>query len=115
MGGPKTIVNIFETNSSFLQTALLSLSSIFKIAPAVLREELRNYKIINWADNLYVKGGYSFNTLHSRDAKEVLNIPVNDKIYFAGEAVSKSDSQGTVESALQSGYDVADLLRKHYK
>ena len=112
MGGPKTIANIFETNSSLLQTALLSLSSIFKIAPAVLREELRNYKFINWMDNPFIKGGYSFNTLHSREAKKILNTAVNDKIYFAGEAVSKSDSQGTVESALQSGYDVAELLRK---
>jgi hypothetical protein len=41
--------------------------------------------------------------------------PIDDKIYFAGEAVSQSDSQGTVESARQSGYDSADLLLKKYK
>ncbi len=112
MGGPKAIENLFETNSSLLQNILLSLSSIFKIAPAVLRDELRNYKIVNWLDNPFVKGGYSYNTLRSREAKEILNTPVYDKIYFAGEAVSKSDSQGTVESALQSGYDVAEFLLK---
>jgi monoamine oxidase len=47
-------------------------------------------------------------------AKTILNSPVDNKIYFAGEAVSKSKSQGTVESALQSGYDVAELLLKQY-
>lgn len=109
-GGPRATENIFETNSSLLQTALLCLSSIFKIAPAVLRDELRNYKIINWLDIPFVKGGYSYNTLHSREVKKVLNAPVGEKIYFAGEAISKSDSQGTVESALESGYDTADLL-----
>lgn len=115
MGGPKAKENIFETNSSLLQTALFCLSSIFKIAPAVLREELRNHKIINWLDHPFVKGGYSYNTLHSREAKTILNTAVDEKIYFAGEAVSKSDSQGTVESALQSGYDVAELLLKDHK
>jgi monoamine oxidase len=114
MGGTRAAENIFETNSSLLQTALLCLSSIFKVAPAVLRDELRNYKIVNWLDNPFVKGGYSYNTLHSRVAKTILNSPVDNKIYFAGEAVSKSKSQGTVESALQSGYDVAELLLKQY-
>jgi monoamine oxidase len=61
-----------------------------------------------------VKGGYSYNTLHSQVAKTILNSPADNKIYFAGEAVSKSESQGTVESALQSGYDVAELLLKQY-
>lgn len=114
MGGTRAAENIFETNSSLLQTALLCLSSIFKVAPAILRDELRNYKIVNWLDNPFVKGGYSYNTLHSREAKKILNSPVNDKIYFAGEAVSKSHSQGTVESALQSGYDAAEFLLKSY-
>ena len=115
MGGTKATENIFETNSSLLQTALLCLSSIFKIAPAVLREELRNYKIVNWLDHPFVKGGYSYNTLHSREAINILTTAVDEKIYFAGEAVSKSDSQGTVESALQSGYDVAERLLKDHK
>ncbi|HET9745130.1 MAG TPA: FAD-dependent oxidoreductase [Chitinophagaceae bacterium] len=112
MGGTRATENIFETNSSLLQTAMLCLSSIFKIAPAVLRDELRNYKIVNWLAHPFVKGGYSYNTLYSREAKEILSSPVDDKIYFAGEAVSNSESQGTVESALHSGYNVAELLLK---
>jgi monoamine oxidase len=115
MGGPNATESIYREEASLLQTALFSLSSIFKIAPAVLREELANYKIINWLNDPFIKGGYSYNTLHSEEAKKVLIKPIDDKIYFAGEAVSQSDSQGTVESARQSGYDSADLLLKKYK
>jgi monoamine oxidase len=115
MGGSKASENIYKTDSSLLQTALLSLSSIFKITPATLREELINYKIINWLNNPFIKGGYSYNTLHSENAKEVLNRPVSARIYFSGEAISNSESQGTVESALQSGYDVAQLIMKNNK
>lgn len=112
MGGPNAMEKIYEPESSLLQTALLSLSSIFKLSPAVLKEELINYKMINWTNNSFTKGGYSYNTLYSQKAKEILNKAIDGKIYFAGEGVSQSNSQGTVESALQSGYDVAEQLLK---
>ena len=115
MGGPKASEHLYQSDSDLFQTALLSLSSIFKITPAILKEQLSNYKIINWLNNPFTKGGYTYNTLHSKQSIEILNNPIDDKIFFAGEAVSKSKSQGTVESALQSGYDTAKLLFKHYK
>jgi len=115
LGGPNATKKIFEPDSSLLQTALLSLSSIFRIPPAMLQEELTNYKIINWLNQPYIKGGYSYNTLHSKKAKEILSSPVNNTIYFAGEAISRSESQGTVESALQSGHDTAKMLIGHYQ
>ena len=115
LGGPNATKKIFEPDSSLLQTALLSLSSIFRIPPAMLQEELTNYKIINWLNHPHIKGGYSYNTLHSEKAKEILSSPLNHTIYFAGEAISKNESQGTVESALQSGHDTAKILIGHYQ
>ena len=115
LGGPNATKKIFEPDTSLLQTALQSLSSIFRIPPAMLQEELTNYKIINWLNQPYIKGGYSYNTLHSEKAKKILTSPVNNTIYFAGEAISKSGSQGTVESALQSGHDTAKILVGNYQ
>ena len=115
LGGPNATKKIFEPDASLLQTALLSLSSIFHIPPAMLQEELTTYKIINWLNQPFIKGGYSYNTLHSKKAINILSSPVEDTIYFAGEAISKSESQGTVESALQSGYDTAKMLIEHYQ
>ena len=115
LGGPNATKKIFEPDSSLLQTALLSLSSIFRMPPAMLQEELTNYKIISWLNKPHIKGGYSYNTLHSEKAKEILSSPINNTIYFAGEAISKSESQGTVESALQSGHDTAKMLIGHYQ
>jgi monoamine oxidase len=114
LGGPNATKKIFEPDPSLLQTALLSLSSIFRIPPAMLKEELTNYKIINWLNQPYIKGGYSYNTLHSEKAKEILATPVNHTIYFAGEAICTGDSQGTVESALESGHDAVKLMIGHY-
>ena len=114
LGGPNATKKVFETDTTLLHTALLSLSSIFRIPPAMLKEELTNYKIINWLNQPFIKGGYSYNTLHSEKAINVLSLPVDNTIYFAGEAISKSESLGTVESALQSGRDTASMLSKHY-
>jgi monoamine oxidase len=115
LGGPNATKKIFEPDSSLLQTALLSLSSIFRIPPAMLQEELTNCKIINWLNQSYIKGGYSYNTLYSEQARKILSTPVDNTIYFAGEAISKNESQGTVESALQSGHDTAQMLIEHYQ
>ena len=89
-----------------------SLSSIFRMPPAMLREELVHHKIICWQNHHYIKGGYSYSTLASEQARKILAKPVNDIIFFAGEAITESDSTGTVESALQSGKDTATMLIK---
>ena len=114
LGGPNATKKVFETDTSLLHTALLSLSSIFRLPPAMLKEELTNHKIINWLNQPFIKGGYSYNTLHSEQAINVLSLPVDNTIYFAGEAISRSESLGTVESALQSGRDTASMLIRHY-
>ncbi len=60
-----------------------------------------------------MKGGYSYNTTSSAFAKSILSRPVNDAIFFAGEALFDGDSQGTVEAALQSGRTVAKMVKDY--
>jgi len=115
LGGPKAAEKIFEQDEALLQTALQSLSSIFHMPPAMLREELVHHKIINWQTLQHIKGGYSYNTLGTEQAMRILSDPIDDTIFFAGEAIAGGDSQGTVESALQSGYAVANRLIKNYQ
>jgi len=115
LGGPKAAEKIFETDEALLQTALQSLSNIFRMPPAMIREELVHHKIICWQKNQFIKGGYCFSTLASDQARKVLSTPVNDTLFFAGEAIAGGDSTGTVESALQSGQDVATTLMKKFQ
>lgn len=115
MGGTMASEKIFWTDDQLLEVALKSLSSIFQMPVTEVTSHLDQYKIINWQNNPNVKGGYSFNTLSSDAAKKVLAKPINKTIYFAGEAVNQGKSQGTVESALQSGKEVAALLIKEYR
>ena len=83
--------------------------------PEVLKNRLYHHKIYCWYNDPYAKGGYSYPTLYTEQAKKILTEPVYDTIYFAGEAVTASESHGTVEAALQSGKDVAGKLLENIK
>ena len=62
----------------------------------------------DWSKEPYIKGGMSYlkpgGTLTHR---EVLSKPVNQKVFFAGEATDFSGESGTVNGALISGERVA--------
>ena len=115
MGESKAMENVFQPETDLLKIAIESLSSIFKIPVLEINEQLESYKIINWQEHPTTKGGYSFSTLYTKEAKKILSTPVDEAIYFAGEAVSQGESQGTVESALQSGKEVASLMIRHFR
>jgi monoamine oxidase len=110
LGGPKTGEKVFESEGSLLNIAINSLSSIFHITTEELRKNLIHHKIIRWQDHPYIKGGYSYNTLASDQARNIFSRPIDNTIFFAGEAYAQSDSPGTVESALQSAYDTSMTL-----
>lgn len=110
LGGPDAVEYATKTDEELLELALQSLSGIFKLPVTEIREQLLLHEIFSWYNHPLAKGGYSYTTLHSAQAKKILAEPVYDTIYFAGEAISSGESQGTVEAALESGMEVAKKL-----
>jgi hypothetical protein len=75
--------------SSLLQESLQSLSNIFKIKVSSLKQKLTAWHIEDWSKDRFTLGGYSYDTLQTDDAKKILNTPVEETIFFAGEALYK--------------------------
>ncbi|MET4052712.1 monoamine oxidase [Frigoribacterium sp. PvP054] len=70
------------------------------IAPAAFRRS-------SWGDDPYALGATSHLTPGTTDAdRRLLGTPIDDRLFFAGEAVAASMG-GTVYGARQSGFDVA--------
>jgi monoamine oxidase len=115
LGGPAAAKRTNDKESLLLSDALQSLSSVFKIETTVLKKWLVHYKISSWQNDPFAKGGYSYCTLFTEKAIEILSRPVDDTVYFAGEGVYNGESQGTVEAALQSGMAVAKKIRRNFK
>ncbi len=108
--GPKTAKLKDYTHEAVLQVALDSLAHIFKTDPAKLKAMLSAWKVIDWANEPFAKGAYTYATVAEQKVKDTLDEPIENTIYFAGEAFYKGPEMGTVEAALASGLNTAEKI-----
>lgn len=67
------------------------------------------YVIQDWTKEKYIKGGFSYPKASTRATdNEALGAPVNDTLYFAGEATDISGEAGTLSGALTSAERAAN-------
>ena len=109
-GGPKAAMLSSQTDEEILEKAILSLATILSIPADELKKNLRQASVFNWQSKQLNLHGYSYDTLESTAARQLLNTPVAGTIFFAGEALYEGKSPGTVEAALVSGKNVAAKL-----
>ena len=114
LGGPNASAEGL-TEEVLLEHSLGSLSKIFNCGIEFLKEQLIQHCIVQWKKYPYIKGGYSYNSPQSPNAKKILLKPVDEVLFFAGEALFEGSAQSTVEAALQSGNSVAELILKMNK
>ncbi|HEY1114812.1 MAG TPA: NAD(P)/FAD-dependent oxidoreductase [Chitinophagaceae bacterium] len=95
------------SEEDILQKALASLGNIFTMDMNELRTALQAHKVSNWAADPYCLGGYSYEVVHGSKAKQKLKEPINNRIFFAGEALFEGVEGGTVEAALANGLETA--------
>ncbi len=110
LGGPPAADKKDMTDEELLQIALNSLSHIFKLEMDELKTRLSAWNIINWTADPFTLGSYSYDTVPSHRAKAVLNKPVENTLFFAGEYLYEGAAMGTVEAALSSGESVVRMI-----
>ncbi len=93
-----------------LDVALQSLANIFQKKKEELRQLLTASYVVNWQQDEFAQGAYSYSTLASDEAKKELTAPVQNTIFFAGEGLYSGTAGGTVEAALVSGLHVAKRI-----
>lgn len=96
-----------------LQIGMQSLSNIFSIPVEELYENLEDAQVMNWTAMHYTRGSYAYATIHTHTALPVLTAPVENTLYFAGEALYEGPAMGTVEAAFTSGVTAAQQLLAH--
>ncbi|MFT3824276.1 MAG: NAD(P)/FAD-dependent oxidoreductase [Chitinophagaceae bacterium] len=110
LGGPATNARNVNDEDSILQDAIHSLARIFNIAEDDVRKLLKASHIVNWCHEPFTKGAYSYATIGMEQAVSLLTTPVEQTIFFAGEAVYSGAHPGTVEAALVTGQQVAAMI-----
>lgn len=111
LAGPASYKMKNYSEKELKEIAIESLSAIFSMPVADLETRSKVSKIINWINEPYILGGYSYTTILTEKARRLLIQPVEDSFYFAGEYVAKN-SLSTVDAALQSGKEVAEKILK---
>jgi len=105
--GPYAAALKNEPDEQLFQKAIQSLAHIFNLPAGEIENNIVVWNICNWANDPFTAGGYSYITTTTKKALQVLSKPVENTIYFAGEAMYDNINVGTVEAALQSGKQVA--------
>jgi monoamine oxidase len=106
-GGPKADRLSRASEKVVLRQAMESLRSIFGRVP---ENELAAFFMHNWQADPFARGAYSYVGVGGEGAREVLQAPLADTLYFAGEATDTEGEAGTVAGALQSGLRAAREL-----
>ncbi len=110
LGGPKTQAMSHLSEDELVERGLISLAEIFGLSPKQLRRDLVAARAINWANDPFARGAYSYATPKTRDAQSVLARPDAGAILFSGEALYRGPDMGTVEAALASGLETARTI-----
>ena len=100
-GGPKAARLTGKRPEALLKDALSSVRSVLGEV-----EEPVACLVHDWQADPYSRGGYSYVTVGGTGARERLAEPLEDTLYFAGEATDTVQS-GTVGGALASGMRAA--------
>jgi len=94
------------SDEELLQHAIHSLANIFKADASFITQKMVTAKVYNWTADPFTRGSYSYATVETNAARKILKMPVEQTIYFAGEALFDGEQLGTVEAALISGLEV---------
>lgn len=110
MAGPKAARLSTKEMPHIVGQALESLTTIFHGAEL----ELEGAYLHNWQTDPYSLGAYSYIGVGGSDARRTLAAPLEDTLFFAGEATDENEA-ATVGGALQSGARVAQEITKRFK
>ena len=110
LGGPRAEALAGHPESFFLDKAIETLSGIFSISPEEIKNNLTGFRIFNWKKDPWTKGAYSFALPGYAGTNKIYREPVDDRIYFSGEASYDGPHPGTVEAAVVSGLATARQL-----
>lgn len=101
-GGPKAIALRGMSPKERIERALDGFGSMFG-ALDLARREFDAAFMHDWSGDPFARGAYSYVTVGADGPRAALAEPLDDALFFAGEATSNDGQGGTVNGALQTG------------
>ena len=101
---------------SRIEKILIELDLIF--GEAVASKEYEEALWVDWTKEPYILGSYTYPSKNDNQYRRILSRPLNDRIFFAGEATNTKGHYGSVHGAVESAiravqdWEEAHLLGK---
>lgn len=108
--GPKADRVSSLSEAELIDMGLASLAQIFALSVEQLRGELVAARAVNWGNDPFARGAYSYATPQTRAAQHALTEPDGSAIFFSGEAFHVGPDIGTCEAAFAIGRDTARAI-----
>jgi monoamine oxidase len=108
--GPRAARFSESTDAEILHECVRSLSYIFGIEEAEVNNLISRFKIHNWVRDPYSRGAYHYDSVDSDYYTHLAGEPIDNTIFFAGEAYGAESGAGMVEAAIASAQRTAKLL-----
>ncbi|HZE70327.1 MAG TPA: NAD(P)/FAD-dependent oxidoreductase [Pyrinomonadaceae bacterium] len=111
VGGPDAEPLLQRGQEFIIKQGIASLSRVFGITERSIANQLEAAYFHDWSSDSYSRGGYSYVPVNGLLVQEALAKPLQDTLFFAGEATSQGHF-GTVHGALISGQRAATEILK---
>jgi monoamine oxidase len=108
--GPKADRVSSLTPTELVEMGITSLAEIFDLPPDRISRDLVASRAINWGNDPFARGAYSYATPNTRAAQSALRKWDGGAVFFTGEALYGGPDMGTVEAALASGLETARTI-----
>ena len=106
LGGPRATELAAQPGDAIAAPARAAAARVFGVPHAELASLLDGWHLYNWHADPYARGAYTWVRAGGIEAPARLGAPVEETLFFAGEATSTLDT-GTVHGALASGLRAA--------
>ena len=100
------------SKDQIIQQAVESLSAVLRMETSRVRAQLTSAYVHDWDSDPFSRGAYSYVKVGGEGCQEILGSPVENTLFFAGEATDTSGHNGTVHGAIASGKRAAREILK---
>jgi monoamine oxidase len=101
-----------QANSFVVDRALSTLARVLAVPIGELDARLECAYFHDWQSDPFSRGAYTYGKVGADGAQKDLGTPIENTLFFAGEATDTTGHNGTVHGAIASGYRAADQIAK---
>jgi monoamine oxidase len=101
-----------KDESFVVDRCLVSLAKVLGVSEKQVRAEFEAAYFHDWQSDPFSRGAYSYGKVGSDGAQQALANPIENTLFFAGEATDVSGNNGTVHAAIASGERAASEILK---